>query len=316
MKVHFVDSTNTVLKAVTSILKELDIDSSVSGSIDDAFDIVQKENPSIVFINWTLPNKDIEALIKKIRSIKSGNYIYSILMVGKEKEKNVSSLLKAGADDFILKPLSVKELQLRMQIAQKVIKSQESAGRIKKKLLKYAKEDPHTGLLNRRALLDEALKEMGRASRDGKNFSAIMVSATNLKRIISSYGAEMGDDILMEFSRRLKVKCRPYDIAGRYGIADFLVFLPDTGVHNAEKVAQRILTSLTEKPFTYKGRQASVSVSIGLSEMNSQDVVDNNNVDAHLLNDLLLDALVKRSETALNKASTSGRNSIVVQGMS
>lgn len=63
----------------------------------------------------------------------------------------------------------------------------------------------------------------------------------------------------------------------------------------------------------YHGRQVNVSASIGVSEIKYEEVVKNNKVDAHLLNDLLLDALIKRSESALEKASKQGRNSIVVE---
>ncbi|HOO71083.1 MAG TPA: diguanylate cyclase [Spirochaetota bacterium] len=312
MKVHLIDNTKKLFSAIDRSLKAMDMSTTVSMTDDEAVDSIHQQSPSIVIINWSSSQSDIENLCKKIRKIKSENYIYILLLAPQEKEKDIAVLLKSGVNDYLFKPVKKDDLALRIKIAQRIIKLEESVQKSRKKLIKFAKEDPHTGLLNRRALLDEALREMGRASREKKNLSAIMVGATNFKRIVATYGSEMGDDVLLEISRRLKLKCRPYDMAGRYTVTDFLVFLPDTGLKNADKVAQRILSSIADKPFVLRGRKLNVSVSIGVSELNYHDVVENNNVDAHLFNDLLLDALVKRSEVAMDKAGKGGRNSIVV----
>jgi two-component system, cell cycle response regulator len=312
MKVHLIDSTQKLLDIIEKSLKEAELTASIAMTNEEAVKNIQKQSPGIVIINMSKDKADIEDLCAKIRKIKTDNYLYILLVSPREREKEVASLIKAGANDYVFKPFSKDDLAMRALIAQRTIKLEESASKSRKKLLKFAKEDPHTGLLNRRALLDEALREMGRASREKKNFSAIMVGTTNFKRIVATYGSEIADEVLLEISRRLKMKCRPYDKAGRYTVADFLVFLPDTGIRNADKVAQRILSSMTEKPFVIRGRKMNISIAMGLAELNHQDVVDNNNIDAHMLNDLLLDTLVKHSETAMEKAGKGGRNTIVI----
>ena len=242
MKVHLIDSTQKLLDITEKSLKDVELTASISMNNDEAVENIRKQSPGIVIINMSKDLSNAEDLCARIRKIKTDNYIYIMLISPREREKEVASLITAGANDYVFKPFSIEDLAMRAVIAQRTIKLEESASKSRKKLLKFAKEDPHTGLLNRRALLDEALREMGRASREKKNFSAIMLGTTNFKRIVATYGSEIGDEVLLDISRRLKSKCRPYDMAGRYTLTDFLVFLPDTGLKNADKVAQRILS--------------------------------------------------------------------------
>jgi diguanylate cyclase (GGDEF)-like protein len=99
--------------------------------------------------------------------------------------------------------------------------------------MKFAKEDPITGLLNRRALLDEALVEMGRSRRENKFFSAIMISLNNLRDIIERDCALKGNSLLLETAKILRKHCRTYDKIGRYGISQILLLLPDAKVEQA-----------------------------------------------------------------------------------
>ena len=179
--------------------------------------------------------------------------------------------------------------------------------------MKLAKEDPVTNLLNRRSLLDEAIKEMGRSTREMKYMSSILIEIDNLKEIINTYGSDTGNGVLLDLSNRFKLESRPYDKIGRYGIAQFLLVLPDSGIVNAKKVAKRIL-DMAKKPFHIKGNEISVILSIGISEIDPADVTQlkGNQTDDVLIDDLLLDSLIKRSETALIKAGKKGSNMIEV----
>lgn len=307
MKVHLVDSTKKLFDAIAPSLKDMNVSVSVSINEEEAVAGIHEQSPGIVIVNWSKELTDIEGLCKKIKSIKSNTYIYLMVIAPREMEKKLKALIKAGVNDYLFKPISKDDLSMRIMLAQRTIKLEETSLKSKKKLIRFAKEDPHTGLLNRRALLDEGLKEMGRASREKKNISALMVCTTNFKRIVATYGTELADDVLLEISRRLKEKCRPYDIAGRFTVTDFLVILPDTGVRNAEKVARRIMASISDAPFIVRGRKLAVGVSIGIAEMNHREIAENNNIHAHLLNDLLLDSLVKRAEDAME---TAGKNNV------
>jgi two-component system, cell cycle response regulator len=312
MNVLLVNSNQSFKSAVASSLKGFKPKLFVSEGIDNALVDIQKNSIQVVVINWASGDFDIEGLCRKIRKIKTNRFFYLLVVTAREREGTIEKFLQAGANDFVFKPFGKEELLSRMKIAERIIKLEEEVVRSKKKMLTLVKEDPVTGLFNRRSLLDEVLKEMGRASREMKYISAMVVSITNFKELVDLHGISAMDEILVECGRRIKVSCRPYDKLGRYTVSDFLIFLPGSGKNNAEKVAKRIITAFTKKPLVANDVKMQISLAIGIAELDPKQISNNNSVDSNLLNDLVLDALIKKSELAVKNAIRMGTNKIQV----
>ena len=312
MNILLVNSNQSFKSAVTSSLKGYKPKLFVSEGIDNVLSDIQKNNIQVALINWASGDFDIEALCKKIRKIKTSKFFYLLVVTAREREGAIEKFIQAGANDFIFKPFGKEELLSRMKIAERVIKLEDEVTRGKKKMLTLVKEDPITGLFNRRSLLDEVLKEMGRASREEKYISAMVASITNFKDMVELYGISAMDEVLVECGRRMKVSCRPYDKIGRYTVSDFLIFLTGSGKSNAEKVAKRIISAFSKKPLVADDQKMQISLAIGIAELDPRQISKNNSVDSNLLNDLVLDALIKKSEMAVKQAIRMGTNKIQV----
>jgi len=310
MNILLVNHTKSLLTAVTQSLERKEYAVECAESILTIISDIQELNSQVVIINWTKSDLNIDSLCRKIRKTKHTKYVYIIVIADRSDQKKLTGVIDAGANDVIFRPFGKEELQIRLEIAKSIIKLEESVKKFRKDILKLAKEDPHTNLLNRRSLMDEVLKEMMRASRDYKYISAIIATITNFKEQSDSYGSEAGDGILHECSRRLKSTCRPYDKLGRVGIADFLLILPDSGIENAQKVAERVLSSITSKPLAVTGKKIQLHLALGIAELNPSDVAKNEHADSHLMNDLILDSLIRRAELALQKAVEKGKDVI------
>jgi two-component system, cell cycle response regulator len=312
MNVLLINYSQSFHSAVLNSLKKLKAKIIVSEGVDNVLAEIQKYNINIAMINWSMGDFDVKDLCKKIRKFKHTKYIYILLVISRDREDSISGILEAGANDFVFKPFGKHELASRINIADRMIRLEEEIIRNKKRIMKLVKEDPITGLYNRRSLLDEALKEMGRAAREMKYISALMADISNFNEIAAKYGMTVMDELLHECGRRLKTSCRPYDKIGRYTISDFLVFLPDSGKSNAELVAKRIISSIAKKPFYIKGNKISFTLTVGISELDPGDISKNNSVDSNLLNDIILDTLIKKSDTAVKKALKTGGNRVEI----
>ncbi len=310
MKVLIVNNTESAFKAINHSINDSKIKFVISEKDEDVIDDIKIEKPQIVMINWSGEDIDAYELCKKIRRLKLSIYVYIIVISAREKTNDMSRLITAGADDFIFKPFGKGELALRVAIARKAIKREEALLKSKKKLMKLAKEDPITGLLNRRALLDEALNEMSRASRDKKYISSLMVTIENLNRIIDEDGHVKGNAVLLEFSNYLKKVCRGYDKLGRFNISQFLIFLPDTQVDQAEKLGNRILEGLQEG-VTVQHEKVELDSVIGISQLAPKDIARHTGIDDILVNDVLLDSLIKQAESAVEEAKNSNNTMII-----
>ena len=69
------------------------------------------------------------------------------------------------------------------------------------------------------------------------------------KSINDTYGHDAGDDVLREFSLRLKKSIRGIDLACRYGGEEFVVVMPDTDMAVAATVAERVRRGIATEPF-------------------------------------------------------------------
>lgn len=312
MNIHLINNNQSFQNAVSSSLRGYRSKLTGSAGVDDALAEIQKNNADIVLINWSRSDFDIAVICGKIRKLKHHKYIYIMVVLTREREDEIEDFMAAGADDFIFKPFGKYELLARVRMAVEIIKVKEDVVKNKKKIIKMVKEDPVTGLLNRRTLMDEVLKEMGRASRELKYISALMINISNFKALDEKYGNQVMDQLLEELGRRMKKSCRPYDKIGRYGIADFLLFLPDSVKNNAVKVARRMMSSIIKKPFILDKDKIDFVLVMGISELDPKEISKNNSIDSNLMNDLILDALIKKSEIALKIAHRHGGSKIEV----
>jgi len=300
MKILLVNSIPSLQRAIESSL-DTGTDTIINKDINAITDEIKITAGRIAVINWAKADIDVHSLCKNIKKVKRLKYVHIVVILSRENERSIENIIEAGADDFVFKPFSRDEFAARIKLAVQRIKREDSFARSSKALLKSAKEDAVTGLYNRRALLDEALKEMGRASRESKYMSSIIVTIMNYGKIVNAHGTDLAADLLGDFSERIKSSCRPYDKLGRVGISDILLILPDAKMIDADNISGRIMGALNSRPFFVSGEKVPVAISMGTAELNPDDIAKNNHVDDHLINDLLLDGLIRKAEEARKK---------------
>jgi diguanylate cyclase (GGDEF)-like protein len=97
--------------------------------------------------------------------------------------------------------------------------------------------DGLTQVHNKRYLLDVAERELRRAARTGKPMSLLMIDIDRFKLINDTYGHLAGDEVLIEFTRRLVAALRGDEGAGPLWRREFCSMLPDTALADAMKPA-------------------------------------------------------------------------------
>ena len=163
-----------------------------------------------------------------------------------------------------------------------------------------ALRDPLTGLYNRRYLTERLVEEMARASRQNQPLSYLMVDIDHFKRLNDHYGHLAGDAVLKELAERLRQACREMDVVGRFGGEEFFVILPGTDNATAAEIAERIRSSVEEKPFSAGTFPLDVQVSVG----GAQRLAAFSHVNQ----------LIDSADRALYAAKAAGRNRVVLSG--
>ncbi|MEF9992578.1 MAG: response regulator transcription factor [Romboutsia sp.] len=80
----------------------------------DGFIKAKEIRPDLILLDWMLPNISGIDVLKKIRSDESLKNIPVIMLTAKNMESNKIEGLEVGADDYITKPFSIKELLARV----------------------------------------------------------------------------------------------------------------------------------------------------------------------------------------------------------
>src|ERR1041384_4518904 len=87
------------------------------------------------------------------------------------------------------------------------------------------------------------------ASR-GKPLTALVLDIDYFKSVNDTHGHDAGDDVLREFAVRVRKSIRGIDLACRFGGEEFVIIMPETDLHVAGMVAERLRRRIATEPFS------------------------------------------------------------------
>jgi len=159
-------------------------------------------------------------------------------------------------------------------------------------IARLAYYDTLTGLPNR-ARLRDMISEAIQACAAGKHVALAFLDVDNFKDVNDTLGHSAGDELLVEFARRLRAQIQPGDMLGRLGGDEFVVVLPNRDAAEAATVASR-MTEAFVLPLRIGTREVPMSASIGIS------IYPDNATD--------IDTLIQQADAAMYKAKRAGRS--------
>lgn len=135
-----------------------------------------------------------------------------------------------------------------------------------RKLRQLAHLDPLTQLPNLRFIDYQLRKLRAQGSRDEAGFSVVFIDFDRFKKINDDHGHLAGDQVLIEFSRRLRSKLRGGEHIGRIGGDEFLIIIRESlDNQQKESLAQR-LKQIVARPFRIgEGKLVQLSISVGVA---------------------------------------------------
>jgi diguanylate cyclase (GGDEF)-like protein len=265
----------------------------------EAVALFAEHHPTLVIVDWIMPDLTGLEICKHIRSKKEASYTYIILLTGKSEKESVVEGLAAGADDYLTKPFHHEELIARVGVGLRIMELQREIEVKNAMLQELALTDPLTSLPNRRAIEDWGARQLSGAARYGFSFWVALADLDHFKTVNDTYGHEAGDTVLKAFSQILKAKSRRSDICGRIGGEEFLFVLTHATKEDAKSVIEWVRAELEATKFNFNGKCLTVTVSIGLVGFAGTRAPEFNQ-------------LVAQADLALYSAKRLGRNRVEV----
>ena len=163
-----------------------------------------------------------------------------------------------------------QEIALNLQkesnslLERKVEERSRALEEINERLLELTRQDPLTGVRNRRFLNEQLPQEYRRACREGAPLSIIMVDVDHFKQINDQFGHLVGDDCLKAVADLLdRLVTGPGAVVTRYGGEEFCLLLPYTDQIMAQNLAQSICQQIAAERLMLRGRTLRMTVSVG-----------------------------------------------------
>ena len=281
----------------------------VSDSAQKALDMMQEQHADVVLADWVMPEMDGLELtdIIRQRDEELGLYTAVILFTAQEGIDPLVEAFNRGIDDYIKKPPNPQELAARVNAAARIAALQNDLLQTSQQLedtVKHLEEmaltDPLTGVGNRRLLTRQLEYHLLDASARQGGVCFVMLDIDHFKVINDTYGHDVGDEVLVGFTRRIRRTVRPTDLVARMGGEEFGIIMHYTRAENfRNSTLHRLLTNINQRPFKTSAGDLEITASIGVCFYRGegeQPSVQN---------------LIKCADEKLYEAKSNGRNQIV-----
>ncbi len=288
--VLIVDDDELVRMTLSVLVGSLGYHCLVAGDGVEAIAVLRSTPVDLVLTDVVMPGMDGLELLAHIHEHHKDTDV--IVATGFHAKATYAEVIKAGAIDFIKKPIDQAELEAKLARAMR-------ERNLVRRLELLSKQDSLTGIYNRRAFDEHFSIEVERAFRQNYSLMLAVIDIDNFKQYNDKLGHQEGDKALISLAEILKVCTREsVDMCFRLGGDEFAVLLPQANASQGTEIVQRILLTFLERSF------GATTLSIGLvsckREKNIAKEVDEQ-------------AMKERADQAMYEAKKSGKNCVITR---
>jgi two-component system cell cycle response regulator len=269
------------------------------GNAPEALEILRREEYDLVLTDLVMPDMDGISMTKAVREFRKDTPV--LVMTGFASIEYAVEAIKAGATDFITKPLKFDHVLL---IINRVLETRSL--REKARETEFYKElsnrDELTKISNYRHFNYILQLEVDRQIRYHRPLTLLIIDIDDFKKCNDTHGHLTGDLVLVKVASLLTSQIRGCDFVARYGGDEFTVILPEISDKEALAVCRRIMKSIGQCEFQSfeKENIGPLSVTIGIASF-PQNAGDSKE-------------LVEKADRAMYAGKKAGKNCICIFG--
>jgi two-component system, cell cycle response regulator len=297
-RVLVVDDDELARARLALLLKSSEFDVELAASGDDALRIMAADRCQIVVADWEMPAMDGLSLCRNLRDRQREDYLYVLIHTVRDGPQDELTGMAAGADDYLVKGAPT-DLLARLEVARSSSHQQSS---LRADQAKGAFADPVTGAQSLSYLTTQLPRELARAKRYKHPLAILNCDVDRFTQINDRFGAEAGDELLRALVARARNCIRKEsDWIARVAADEFMIVLPETKVHGANNVAQKLRSVFAQHPVATGAGCVGFTVSIGMAAIDPKRKRD----DAPQLEELL-----RAAERGLNASKKRGGDQV------
>ena len=255
-RILIIDDDPQIVEALSLLLRSEGFSPKGLTNAQELTTVLQEFEPDLVLLDLNMPDVHGNEICQTIRSMERWQDLPVIFVTAETSVKARLNCFRAGADDYLAKPIVTEELIARVKV------------RLERTRLMRERSDKDilSGLLNRRAFLEQADKYLADAKRNSSHVSLCILDVDKFKSINDNHGHLTGDEVIAQLGQLLRRRFRAEDIRGRWGGEEFVLLFRGITKETAKIVTERALDEF--KRLLFVGEETmtfSASFSAGLA---------------------------------------------------
>jgi DNA-binding response OmpR family regulator len=121
MKVLAVEDDPVAQLLLEAALRSLGHEVILAADGEEAWTALRDPALRVVVCDWQLPRLDGLALCRRVREKHDGYACFILLTQLQPSDENLDAAFAAGVDEFLTKPIDVRELRLRLHVATRIL---------------------------------------------------------------------------------------------------------------------------------------------------------------------------------------------------
>jgi diguanylate cyclase (GGDEF)-like protein len=299
VRILVVDDNATKRHALQAVLAPLGHTIVHADSGLAALRCVMARDFALILLDVRMPNMDGFETAELIRTRQRSALtpIIFITAFGSDEIEH-ADLYAQGAVDFIFAPVRPAELRAKVSVFANLFLNAEQLRLLNDKLTTLARQDPLTGLGNRRALEQDLELLEARVTRYEHSYCIAVLDVDHFKSYNDTYCHPAGDQMLQAFANRLQEEVRAGDALYRLGGDEFLCVLPEQSLASGAHAVERMRVGVEGLAIPHIGNPLGIlTFSAGLAILDPTRTESANEV-------------LKQADTALYRAKELGRNRV------
>jgi diguanylate cyclase (GGDEF)-like protein len=293
-RVLIVDDDRVQGNTLAAMIERWGAIAHVAQNFSQALLLRRDHDPDLILLDVMMPHVDGYKMAQMFK--RESGFVPVILLTALEDIESKRRGLAAGADEFLTKPVSDLELEIRLSSMLRIRRLAKSLEEANRKLADLATIDPLTDLANRRLLVEHLNRLFQLSRRYERPVACLMIDVDHFKSINDGYGHPIGDQVLRAVGKAVRDAIRTADIASRYGGEEFMVLAAETGSAGAVILGERIRSAAAKSCGEHNSLPAiTASVGVATTELGVSAA----------------ERLVERADEALYQAKREGRNRVV-----
>ena len=268
-----VDDEPDNFDVIEALLSGENYDLFYAPSGQQALNQLDNYQPDVILLDVMMPDMDGMEVCRRLKQMSPWSSTPVIMVTALTAKEDLADGIAAGADDFISKPVSQAELQARVRSMLRIRQQYQALADFNRQLEETVQK--RTAELYQRIFHDTLTQLPSRAfllqhlktilQEEHHPFALVYLGCDQFKLINGSLGHDIGDQLLVEISQRLRTHLISGNLLVRIGEDEFCFFLDQVPSQDyVREFVQQIMQSFDEA-FAVGGFEIYVTACIGVS---------------------------------------------------